>query len=538
MANIRRRPVARALAGSDASPGTLLDELVKPERPRAEYQGREGCRRMRATGTTLLVVAVLAAQPALASAAVPELSGLSDVVGDTLPDLPVEPPALPELPALPAVPELPEVQLPEPPNPTPVPTPPPLPLPAPVANPAPARPDAPAAAQPAETAGAGRAAPAQDGAARPKAGAGRPQAGSGRARSVPRRAARPTDARRTARDRRAAPAARTRLVGARVDPATASAPAQPAMPRPPDSPPPSFASRVADEVGELIRTIPPAILWALVGSAAIALAFAGDALWQTRRRKLVEAQRAELLDDIGLLSGALLPPVPDVLGGVSVSVAYRPADGPAAGGDFYDVFELEGRRIGVLLGDVSGHGRESVTQAALARYTLRTLLAAGHPPGEALARADELLERDLKPNFVTVIAGVLDSDTGELTYAKAGHAPPIVLGAEHAPDGERPATPLGLGIGDAWPEYSIELREGVSVCLFTDGLEDARVGAARVGRDEIERLLAAQEVPSAGRLIGELEQLADLMSDDAAVVVLSRPAPVEVAAAAAEQHGR
>ena len=82
----------------------------------------------------------------------------------------------------------------------------------------------------------------------------------------------------------------------------------------------------------------------------------------------------------------------------------------------------------MLLGDVSGHGRESVTQAALARYTLRTLLAAGHAPGEALARADVLLARDLQPNFVTVIAGVYDPATGELTYAKAGHAPPIVLG--------------------------------------------------------------------------------------------------------------
>ena len=53
----------------------------------------------------------------------------------------------------------------------------------------------------------------------------------------------------------------------------------------------------------------------------------------------------------------------------------------------------------MLLGDVSGHGRESVTQAALARYTLRTLLAAGDRPGEALARADVLLARDLQPEL-------------------------------------------------------------------------------------------------------------------------------------------
>ena len=157
----------------------------------------------------------------------------------------------------------------------------------------------------------------------------------------------------------------------------------------------------------------------------------------------------------------------------------------------------------MLLGDVSGHGRESVTQAALARYTLRTLLADGDAPGEALARADVLLARDLRPNFVTVIAGVYDKPSGELTYAKAGHAPPIVLGTAHDPDAEEPAPPIGIGVGEVWPEYRVQLGDGVSVCLFTDGLQDAQVGDARLGRDEVERLFAAQDVPDAGRLLGD-----------------------------------
>ena len=204
--------------------------------------------------------------------------------------------------------------------------------------------------------------------------------------------------------------------------------------------------------------------------------------------------------------------MPEGLGGVAVSAAYRPADGPAAGGDFYDVFTLGEERVCVLLGDVSGHGRESVTQAALARYTLRTLLAAGHPPAEALARADVLLARELQPNFVTVIAGIYDPATGELTYAKAGHAPPIVLGTAHDPDAEEPAPPLGLGVDGTWPEYRVRLGEGVSVCLFTDGLADAQVGDTRIGRAEVERMLAAHDVPDAGRLIGDLEGMADHMA--------------------------
>jgi serine phosphatase RsbU (regulator of sigma subunit) len=211
--------------------------------------------------------------------------------------------------------------------------------------------------------------------------------------------------------------------------------------------------------------------------------------------------------------------------GLAVSAAYRPADGPAAGGDFYDVFPLDGDRLGVLLGDVSGHGRDSLAQAALARYTLRTLLAAGHAPGEALARADRMLHRELPPHFVTVIAAIYDPSTSVLTYAKAGHAPPIVLGAAYHPLAETPACPLGLALGESWPEYGIRLDAGVTVCLYTDGLEDARVAGGRVGREEVVRLLVAQPEPDAVRLLADLGEYADAMCDDTAAVVLRRDQP-------------
>ena len=92
-----------------------------------------------------------------------------------------------------------------------------------------------------------------------------------------------------------------------------------------------------------------------------------------------------------------------------------------------------------------------------------------------------MLVRELRPNFVTVIAGIYDPGTGELTYAKAGHAPPIVLGTAHDPAAEEPVPPIGLGVGEEWPEYRVRLGEGVSVCFFTDGLQDAEVGDAGSG---------------------------------------------------------
>jgi stage II sporulation SpoE-like protein len=294
-----------------------------------------------------------------------------------------------------------------------------------------------------------------------------------------------------------------------------------ASPRARDDAAPQQSAGIAGDVIDLVEALPAAILWSILGIAAVALGLAARAFALGRQRTALEAQRGELLDDIGLLSQALLPPVPE-LDDLAVSAAYRPADGPAAGGDFYDVFTLDDDRVGVLLGDVSGHGRDTVTLAALARYTLRTLLSAGKSPGAALAEADRLLERDLRPRFVTVIAAVYDRRTNRLTYAKAGHAPPIIVGTAHDAAAETPACPIGIGLGAEWPEYGVELGDGVAVCLVTDGFEEARRNGTRLGRAEVERLVAAQERPNAACLLDDLGTLADQVSDDTAAVVVAR----------------
>jgi serine phosphatase RsbU (regulator of sigma subunit) len=121
---------------------------------------------------------------------------------------------------------------------------------------------------------------------------------------------------------------------------------------------------------------------------------------------------------------------------------------------------------------------------------------------------------------VTVIAAVYDESTAELTYAKAGHAPPIVLGTAHDPEAEEPACPIGLGLGTSWPEFRLHLCEDVAVCLYTDGLEDARLDGTRIGRSRVVGLLAAQDPPDATQLLTDLGELADQMSDDTAAVVL------------------
>ena len=223
-----------------------------------------------------------------------------------------------------------------------------------------------------------------------------------------------------------------------------------------------------------------------------------------------------------MLQAALLPAVPESLGELDVSVAYRPAQGLAAGGDFFDVFTMSPERTGIIIGDVSGHGRESLIHAALVRYTLRTLMGEGHPLPEVLARADRYLTGELGDGFATVIVCCYEHTTAELTWAKAGHEPPIIAGEPERD--EEAATPLGFGLGDVWPQFSRVLAPGERVCLFTDGLTEARRRGEQLGRAHL--LSLVDQGLSAQALVDRIQSDSDECSDDLAAVVIARAVAV------------
>ncbi len=277
---------------------------------------------------------------------------------------------------------------------------------------------------------------------------------------------------------------------------------------------------------KLVKELPTAVLFALLAFGVIAAAMALNAYLQSRRARSLAGQRAALLSDVGVLQAGLLPTVPERFGELDVSVAYRPAHGLAAGGDFFDVFSMSADTTGIIIGDVSGHGRESLIQAALVRYTLRTLMGEGHPLPEVLARADRYLTGELGEGFVTIVICSYDHATAELTWAKAGHEPPMIAGE---PDrAEEAATPLGFGFGGTWPQFSRALAPGERVCLFTDGLTEARRQGEQLGRAHLRSLV--DRGLNAQALLTQIESDADECTDDLAAVVISRaPAitPVE-----------
>ena len=275
-------------------------------------------------------------------------------------------------------------------------------------------------------------------------------------------------------------------------------------------------------VPQFVNQVPVALKGALAVAGVLAALLGLAALLTMLRNRSLDRQRRDLLQEVGLLQSALLPPVPDRVGGLRTSVAYRPADGPGAGGDFYDVLPLPGGRVGFILGDVSGHGRGALARTAFMRYTLRAYLEAGLEPRVALQVAGRVIDENLGGDFATVLLAVHDPETGSLTYATAGHPAPLVVGPQpHEPVTAGSSPPIGVGVRTGLRQTTVPLVSGSVAAMFTDGLLEARVDGGLLGRERLSELLDELGDDATARgLVESVNREARLMSDDVAAVVI------------------
>jgi sigma-B regulation protein RsbU (phosphoserine phosphatase) len=186
-----------------------------------------------------------------------------------------------------------------------------------------------------------------------------------------------------------------------------------------------------------------------------------------RARDREHAVAAEL--QRGLLSGGL-PDDP----ALDLAVSYRPAvTGLEVGGDWYDVFWLGERRVGVVVGDVVGRGIEAAATMGQLRSAVRALASTGLTPGPLLDALDGYARRHQVGQMTTLAYAELDLDSGILVLACAGHPPPAMT----VPDGSASflwdgrSTPLDAAAEPTpRPESTVTLAPGATVVLFTDGL--------------------------------------------------------------------
>jgi serine phosphatase RsbU (regulator of sigma subunit) len=254
-----------------------------------------------------------------------------------------------------------------------------------------------------------------------------------------------------------------------------------------------------------------------------------------------EAQERECIEQelriARLIQQTLLPKSLPKLPDYDVAAYYRPAR--EVGVDFYDFLELEDGRLGLVVGDATGHGVPAALMMANTQSVLRAVAQrGGFEPGRILAEVNEVLLTYIPPSiFVTCFYGVLDPQSGRFRYANAGHNLPCCSRRhdEHAAtasDLNARGMPLGLMPGMSYEESETLLASGEGVLFYTDGLIEAHnpqgemFGTPRLrgvlsevlesGRD-----LSATLMEELGRFTGEEWE----QEDDITLLTLERSGP-------------
>jgi sigma-B regulation protein RsbU (phosphoserine phosphatase) len=257
-----------------------------------------------------------------------------------------------------------------------------------------------------------------------------------------------------------------------------------------------------------------------------------------RARRDADTERDRVTRLVGVLQQTLLPPrLPDVPG-VQTAAYYHPASLDEVGGDFYDLFPLPDGTWGFFLGDVCGKGAAAAALTSLTRYTLRSAAIHDPDPVPVLANLNAVLLQDRhsgSPRFCTVIYGVLDAgpDRYAITLASGGHPPPLLLRGDGTADvlDLEGGQLLGAVAGARFVRNRFDLGPGDTLLLYTDGLTEARIGAAgsRTRYDEDDLLAFARTLAPASAtatvdaVTALLAGFGDGLDDDTALLAIGRP---------------
>lgn len=176
--------------------------------------------------------------------------------------------------------------------------------------------------------------------------------------------------------------------------------------------------------------------------------------------------------------------------------AYRPSALAAfmrpaleVGGDFYDVFPVDGGKLGLVVADVSGKGVAAAFFMAVTRTTLKDVAPAGSDPASRIAQVnDALCAENPIDMFVTLLYAELDEATGAVRWVNAGHCEPILLRADGTAEliPHSGNLPVGILPGQSFIEGGAALGPGETLFLYTDGVTEATdAGGELFGTDRL-----------------------------------------------------
>jgi len=214
---------------------------------------------------------------------------------------------------------------------------------------------------------------------------------------------------------------------------------------------------------------------------------------------------------------------------VEIAGFNRPCD--ETGGDYFDYIPMPDRRLGVVIGDVSGHGIGAALFMTTARALLRAFTFKAADPAQILAETNVLLERDMPPgSFMSLFFGELDTRTGAVRYASAGHNPVILFRKATAAFEELGKTGPALGLiegADYGTGETPPLGPGDLLFLYTDGLPEAMNADKELyGMERVKTLLAGLQERPVAEIIQQMVRAVteftkrEVFEDDLTLVVV------------------
>lgn len=231
------------------------------------------------------------------------------------------------------------------------------------------------------------------------------------------------------------------------------------------------------------------------------------------------------------LQKGLMSETPKTCRGLSFAGEYLPAfDEAMVGGDFYEVAELPGGSVAVVMGDVSGKGLQAAIHLATCKNMIKALMYT-HPddPARVLGDLNDAINHFFDLSFfVTVFYGVIDPEAGALTYASAGHPPALLISENGRVHTCLAGTgiPVGSGQKCAYWAQKVDVEPSDTLLLYTDGVTDAVKDGALLGIEGLHELIFRAGARSPKRLVRFIcdrirEYQGSSMKDDIALMAVS-----------------
>ena len=272
----------------------------------------------------------------------------------------------------------------------------------------------------------------------------------------------------------------------------------------------------------------PRRLTSVERSTLLALAEQGAQALDRARLYRAEQRIAETLQH------SLLPQGLPHLDRLDLAARYLPgAAGTQAGGDWYDVVQLDDARVAIAVGDVVGQGPSAAAVMGQLRSALSTALLAGKSPAEALELLDQFAARLPGATASTAACLVVDWEHGTIRWARAGHPPPLLAldGRVEFLDAAGSGTVLGVPGRAPFTEGTAPIEPGAVLVLYTDGLVERRNASIDTGLDLLAEAVRRHGAESPEDLATLLlhEILADSDQPDDVALIAARllPAPLQ-----------